>query len=226
MIKVVGMKYEDAERQLRDELHLNVERVEEASKTVEKEYVIKQEVDEGKDIKVGETVKLYVSIGTGLKEIAMPYVIGDTEEEARKKLADLTIIVAYEEDMSKPTGKVLKQSIEAGTTVEEKTRVTITINKIEEIKIGIVRLNLRSLLGGDAEIKKDENGNEIDPTVKVKITVNDETVYSDSNRKDETEIISEISGKGTVTVKVWVNEIKKITKQFDLSVDDPVLTID
>lgn len=171
MIKVVGMKYEDAERQLRDELHLNVERVEEASKTVEKEYVIKQEVDEGKDIKVGETVKLYVSIGTGLKEIAMPYVIGDTEEEARKKLADLTIIVAYEEDMSKPTGKVLKQSIEAGTTVEEKTRVTITINKIEEIKIGIVRLNLKSLLGGDAEIKKDENGNEIDPTVKVKITV-------------------------------------------------------
>ena len=156
----------------------------------------------------------------------MPYVIGDTEEEARKKLADLTIIVAYEEDMSKPTGKVLKQSIEAGTTVEEKTRVTITINKIEEIKIGIVRLNLKSLLGGDAEIKKDENGNEIDPTVKVKITVNDETVYSDSNRKDETEIISEISGKGTVTVKVWVNEIKKITKQFDLSVDDPVLTID
>ena len=74
--------------------------------------------------------------------------------------------------------------------------------------------------------EKDENGNEIDPTVKVKITVNDETVYSDSNRKDETEIISEISGKGTVTVKVWVNEIKKITKQFDLSVDDPVLTID
>ena len=128
--------------------------------------------------------------------------------------------------MYKPTGKVLKQSIEAGTTVEEKTRVTITINKIEEIKIGIVRLNLKSLLGGDAEIKKDENGNEIDPTVKVKITVNDETVYSDSNRKDETEIISEISGKGTVTVKVWVNEIKKITKQFDLSVDDPVLTID
>ena len=79
----------------------------------------------------------------------------------------------------------------------------------------------------DAKVaKKDENGNEIDPTVKVKITVNDETVYSDSNRKDETEIISEISGKGTVTVKVWVNEIKKITKQFDLSVDDPVLTID
>ncbi len=112
--------------------------------------------------------------------------------------------------MSKPTGKVLKQSIEAGTTVEEKTRVTITINKIEEIKIGIVRLNLKSLLGGDAEIKKDENGNEIDPTVKVKITVNDETVYSDSNRKDETEIISEISGKGTVTVKVWVNEINQI----------------
>ena len=91
--------------------------------------------------------------------------------------------------------------------------------------VGLISLNDWYVL--DFQLKAyDENGNEIDPTVKVKITVNDETVYSDSNRKDETEIISEISGKGTVTVKVWVNEIKKITKQFDLSVDDPVLTID
>ncbi len=226
MIKVVGMKYEDAERQLRDDLHLNVEKIEETSKTVEKEYVIKQEIEEGKDIKVGETVKLYVSIGTGLKEIAMPYVIGDTEEEAKKKLEGLTVTVVYEEDMSKTDGRVLKQSIEAGTTIEEKTKVTITVNKIEEIKIGVVKLNLKSFLGSESEIKLDENGQEIDPTVNVKITVNDEPIYNDTNRKDETNIEAEVSGKGTVTVKVWINDIKKTTKQFNLSVENPVLTID
>lgn len=226
MIKVVGMKYEDAERQLKDELHLNVEKIEETSKTVEKEYVIKQEIEEGKDIKVGETVKLYVSIGTGLKEIAMPYVIGDTEEEAKKKLEGLTVTVVYEEDMSKTDGRVLKQSIEAGTTIEEKTKVTITVNKIEEIKIGVVKLNLKSFLGSESEIKLDENGQEIDPTVNVKITVNDEPIYNDTNRKDETNIEAEVSGKGTVTVKVWINDIKKTTKQFNLSVENPVLTID
>lgn len=226
MIKVVGMKYEDAERQLKDDLHLNVEKIEETSKTVEKEYVIKQEIEEGKDIKVGETVKLYVSIGTGLKEIAMPYVIGDTEEEAKKKLEGLTVTVVYEEDMSKTDGRVLKQSIEAGTTIEEKTKVTITVNKIEEIKIGVVKLNLKSFLGSESEIKLDENGQEIDPTVNVKITVNDEPIYNDTNRKDETNIEAEVSGKGTVTVKVWINDIKKTTKQFNLSVENPVLTID
>lgn len=226
MIKVVGMKYEDAERQLKDDLHLNVEKIEETSKTVEKEYVIKQEIEEGKDIKVGETVKLYVSIGTGLKEIAMPYVIGDTEEEAKKKLEGLTVTVVYEEDMSKTDGRVLKQSIEAGTTIEEKTKVTITVNKIEEIKIGVVKLNLKSFLGSESEIKLDENGQEIDPTVNVKITVNDEPIYNDTNRKDETNIEAEVSGKGTVTVKVWINDIKKTTKQFNLSTENPVLTID
>ncbi len=226
MIKVVGMKYEEAEQKLKNEMQLNVEKKEETSKTVEKDVVIKQDVAEGKQIKVGETITLTVSIGTGLKEIAMPYVIGDTEAEAKKKLTDLSVTVVYEEDMTKTNGKVLKQSIEAGTTVEEKTKVTLTVNKIEEIKVGIVKLNLKSLLGGDAEIKKDKDGNEIEPTVNVKITVNDETVYSDTNRKDETNIAAEISGKGTVTVKVWINDIKKTTKQFDLSVDNPVLSID
>ncbi len=226
MIKVVGKTYEEAEKQLKDEMHLNVEKVEETSKTVEKDIVIKQEIEEGEEIKVGETIKLHVSIGTGLKEISMPYVIGDTEEEAKKKLSDLTVTIVYEEDMSKVNGNVIKQSIEAGTTVEEKAKVTITVNKIEEIKIGVVKINLKSFLGGESEIKVDETGNEIEPTVNVKITVNDETVYSDVNRKDETEIIAEISGKGTVTVKIWINDIKKTTKQFDLSVDNPVLSID
>ena len=102
----------------------------------------------------------------------------------------------------------------------------IDTNKIEEIKTGIIKLNLKSLLGGESEIKVDETGKEINPTVNVKITVNDEVVYSDVNRRDETGIVAEVSGKGTVTIKIWVNDIKKTTKQFDLSVDSPVLSID
>ena len=102
----------------------------------------------------------------------------------------------------------------------------IYADKIEEIKIGVVKLNLKSFLGSESEIKLDENGQEIDPTVNVKITVNDEPIYNDTNRKDETNIEAEVSGKGTVTVKVWINDIKKTTKQFNLSVENPVLTID
>lgn len=226
MIKVVGMTYEEAEQKLKDELHLNVERKEETSKTVEKDVVIKQDITEGKQIKVGETVTLTVSIGTGLKDVAMPYVIGDTEEEAKKKLTDLTVIVAYEEDMSKANGKVLKQSIEAGTTVEEKTKVTITVNKIEEIKTGMVRINVQSLLGDKAVIKKDEAGNEINPTVKVKVTVDGDNQYEEEKRKDETSLVVEVHGKHTVTVKVWIGDQMYGMKQLTLTDEDPVISFD
>ena len=224
MIKVVGMTYEEAEQKLKDELHLNVERKEETSKTVEKDIVIKQDIAEGKQIKVGETVTLTVSIGTGLKDVAMPYVIGDTEAEAKKKLADLTVIVAYEEDMSKADGKVLKQSIEAGTTVEEKTKVTITVNRIEEIKTGIVKINVQSLLGDKAVIKRDETGNEINPTVKVKVTDDGDNQYKEEKRKDETSLVVEVHGKHTVTVKVWIGDQMYGMKQLTLTDEDPVIS--
>ena len=224
MIIVVGMTYEEAEQKLKDELHLNVERKEETSKTVEKDIVIKQDIAEGKQIKVGETVTLTVSIGTGLKDVAMPYVIGDTEAEAKKKLADLTVIVAYEEDMSKADGKVLKQSIEAGTTVEEKTKVTITVNRIEEIKTGIVKINVQSLLGDKAVIKRDETGNEINPTVKVKVTVDGDNQYEEEKRKDETSLVVEVHGKHTVTVKVWIGDQMYGMKQLTLTDEDPVIS--
>lgn len=226
MIKVVGMTYEEAEQKLKDELHLNVERKEETSKTVEKDVVIKQDIAEGKQIKVGETVTLTVSIGTGLKDVAMPYVIGDTEAEAKKKLADLTVIVAYEEDMSKADGKVLKQSIEAGTTVEEKTKVTITVNRIEEIKTGMVRINVQSLLGDKAVIQKDEAGNEINPTVKVKVTVDGDNQYEEERRKDETSLVVEVHGKHTVTIKVWIGDQMYGMKQLTLTDEDPVVSFE
>ena len=114
----------------------------------------------------------------------------------------------------------------AGTTVDEKTKITITVNKIEAIKTGVINLNLKSLLGSKATIEQDENGIEINPTVGLKITVNDEVVYSSTHRKDETSITANVSGKGTVTIKILVDDVRIDMRQFDLSVENPVLTID
>lgn len=227
MEKVIGMTYEDAERKVINDLKLEIEKIEETSKTVEAGYVTKQEPEEGTELKVGEKVKVYVSIGTGIKEVSVPYVIGDTEKDAKEKLKELEAIVVYEEDMTKTNGKVLKQSIEAGETVDEGTKITITVNRIEAIKIGRVNVNLKSLLGEGAIIQKDENGAEIDPTVNVKITVNDENVHSKSHRKDKADMISvDVYGKGTVTIKVWINDAIKSVQQFDLSVENPTITIE
>lgn len=227
MKKVVGMKYEEAETLLTEELELKVEKVEETSKTVEKGYVTKQNIEEGEEVEAGATIKVYVSTGTGIKRISVPYTIGDTEADAKKKLADLEVTVVYEEDTTKVNGKVLKQSIEAGETVDEGTKITITVNRIEAIKTGTIKVNLKSLLGEKATIEKDEEGNEINPTVSLRIEVNGENVYKeDKQRKDSTEITAIASGKGTVTVKVFVDDVKITTdRQLDLSTENPTLVI-
>ncbi len=226
MKKVVGMKFDEA-KELLEGLELEVEKIEETSKTVEKDYVIKQDPEEGEELTTGDKVKVYVSIGTGIKKISVPYVIGETESSAKKKLSDLEVTVVYEEDTTKVNGKVLKQSIDAGESVDEGTKITITVNRIEAIKTGTIKLNLKSLLGADSTIDKDpETDTEINPTVNLRIEVDGDTVYRDLARKDATEITATASGKGTVTVKIFVDEIKKKEVQFDLSVENPTLVID
>ena len=228
MKKVVGMSYEEAERLLKEELNLEVEKVEETSQTVEAGYVTKQSVEEGEEIKKGEKVTLHVSSGTGIKEVMVPHVIGDTEADAKKKLKGFKITVVYEEDSTRVNGAVIRQSLNEGTTVEEGSAITITVNKIEAIKTGTIKLNLKSLLAKTNEdvIEKDENEVELNANVELRIDVNDETVYSLSHRRDETNIVAEVSGKGTVTVKIFVDGIRKYMGNFDLTVDNPVLTVD
>ncbi len=228
MKKVVGMTYQEAESILKDELELEVERIDETSQTVEAGYVTRQSIEEGEEVKKGEKVTIYVSSGTGIKEVSVPHVVGDTEADAKEKLSDLDVTVVYEEDATKVDGRVIDQSIAAGTTVEEKTKITITVNRIEALKTGTINLNLKSLLARTNEdvIETDENGVELNAEVAVRIDVNDEPIHSVSYRRDKTDISVNIQGKGTVTVKVFVDGVRKDIQQFDLTVDNPVLTID
>ena len=221
--KVTGMAREEAEQAIETE-ELKVEVVEEASSKVEAGYVIKQEPEADKEVNAGETVKIYVS--TGIKQITMEHVIGKKEDEAKKTLTDLgfEVKIVYEEDTSKDDGVVLKQSLDVGETVDEGTKVTLTVNKIEKIKEGTLNINLKSLTGG--QIDKDEEGNEINPTIKLRIEVNDENVYEGDQRKDVEKFTKTISGKGTVTIKIFINGVKEVEKQLNMNNENPVLSID
>ena len=221
---VVGKTKEEAEQAIKAE-KFEVEIVEEASSKVEAGYVIKQDPEADEEVNAGETIKIYVS--TGIKQITMEHVIGEKEADAKKTLTDLgfEVDIVYEEDTSKDDGIVLKQSIDVGTTVDEGTKVTLTVNKIEQIKEGTVNINLKSLTGGVIEV--DEDGTEIDPTVQLEVRVNDETVYKETKRKDEENITVPVSGKGTITIKVFINGVKNGTdKTLNLNSENPVLNID
>lgn len=220
--KIIGMEYEEAEEEIK-KYNLQAEKIDKVSKTVEKGIVIEQEPAENTEIKAGEKVKIYVSCGNGLKQIVTQYVIGKTEKDAKELLTKdgLEVEVVNEEDTTKENGIVLKQSIEAGKTVDEGTKIIITVNKIAEIKTGKIDINLKSITGG---IKLDAEGNEINPeaTVTVEVTSagKEETVYNEKHRKDTSTIIFDVKGVGTITIKVYVDDVLKRQTQMNLNSSD------
>ncbi len=224
--KVVGKTEEEAIQAL-EEAKLKYEIKEENSKKVEAGYVIEQETEPDKTVNAGDIVVLHVSLG--VKKITAPSVLGKSEKDATKELknAGFKVIVTTEEDTSKDNDKVLKQSIDAGTEVEDESPITITVNKIVKTKTATLTVNVKSILGGKytTEVvetgEKDADGNPITnekiKDVKVRIMVGSDKVFDENVDPTTPSLIQSISGKGTVTVKVYIDDVLKKTKDINLN---------
>ena len=229
--KVVGKKKEEAIQAL-EEANLKAEVIEETSKKVQEGYVISQEIEEKKEVNAGETVKIHVSIGTGIEQVNVPYVVGKTQEEAKQLIANAKLKlkqVILAEDTTKDDGKVLKQDIEAGTTVDAGTEITITVNQLPKIKQGTVKINVKSIRGYEPPKVDNTLSNSVTTTgpekVELKVTVNDEQVEKKQVSEASTNETIQVQGIGTVTIKVYINGNLKRTEQFNLNNSD-TLTIE
>ena len=212
--KVTGMTEEEAVKALED-ANLKAEITEETSEKVEAGYVISQDIEAETEIETGETIKITVSKGTGIKQVEVTSVIGQTEERTKTTLTNLglKVNVTYEEDSSKENGVVLRQSVSSGEKVNEGTTITLTVNKVAETKTANITINVKSITGGyteDTTSDDEENQTQtpkVDKTVKIVVTVDGTEVYTDSNvDKNTTNKQTSISGKGTVTVKVTITD--------------------
>lgn len=251
--KVAGDTYEDAESKLKN-AKLNVEKIEETSQKIQEGIVIKQEPIENTSVNAGDTVKVYVSKGTGIKQIAVPSVIGKSEEDAKSELTKegFEVTIVYEENKSKSPSEVLKQSLDVGKTVDEGTKITITVNKIAEEKRASITVNVKSITGGytvepsktdankkdneekeaneendnkESKDQKDKNQtseenqtNTIQTKCRVRVEVDGEKIYDDSVDKNTTNLkAGEAIGTGRVTVKVFIDDVKKCQQNIDLT---------
>ena len=235
--KVVGMTEEEATKAL-ETAKLKVQKVEEENKKIEAGYVISQETEPDTKVLAGDTVIIHVS--TGVKKVAVPSVIGKSEDEAKKTLSDLgfSVKVSNDEDTSKDNGVVLKQSLDVGKEVEVGTSISLTVNKLTETKSATVTVNVKSLLGGKVEYEETPSTSDTNETnstttqtekkvkdVEVRITAGDDTVYKNKIDPTTTNLVQSITGKGTVTVKVYIDGIKKAEKDINLN-NTSSLTID
>lgn len=93
---------------------------------VAKDKIIKTSIEEGKVINLDDTITIYVSKGEAVK---VPDFSGNTKSEAQTICNNSGITCYFNEEYSnsKASGKVLKQSITAGTEIAKGDKITITI---------------------------------------------------------------------------------------------------
>ena len=221
--KVVGMKEEEAIKSLED-AKLKAEIVEETSKKVEEGYVISQEIEANTEANAGDTVKIHVSTGTGIKQVTMIDVTGKSEADAKSALEAIGLVVniGYSEDTSKDNGKVIKQSIEVGKVIDEGTTITITVNKLAEMKSIPISINIKSLLNGDIYEDTTENtiGENKVKSVKLEVVVGNDKIYSQNVKASETSVSAgNAKGTGTTTVKVYIDGVLKNQNTLNYSSD-------
>ena len=226
MPKIVGLKRDEAINLLK-ETGLEYEIKEENSDDVEKGIVIKQETEDGKEIQKDDEIaagtKIIVHVSMGIEQVAVPDLSGKTESEAKTAISNAKLKWKSTEktsDSSKPNGVVVNQSISNGSMVDKNTEITITINEFDEIKTGTVTVNVKSLRNYSVKYKKDEDGKEvaIDPEkVTLKIVADDDIIYNSKVSEAETGISANVSGIGTVKIKVYIEDILKKTESINLN---------
>ena len=203
--KVVGMTKEEAIQAIED-ANLKAEVIEETSKKVEEGYVISQDTEADTEIATGETIKIHVSTGTGIKQVTVVSVVGQDEATAKKTLEDLglKVTITYT-DSTKDNGKVATQSIADGKVVDEGTAITLTVNKVAENKTVTVNINVKAITGGyteSTEGAENNTGNTSSSTTSktVDIKVNGETRTGVS--KNETNCSVSLTGKEGESIEV------------------------
>lgn len=221
--KLKGLTKDEAE-EAADDAKIKLDFQEETSKTVEAGVIIKQEKSEGEKVNAGDTVKVYISIGTGIKQVKVVSVVGQDEETAKKTLEDLGLVIEkvnYSKDKSQTNGVVLEQSLSANTTVDEGSKITLTVNKYDEDKDCTVNVNVASITGYTK--KTDEDGKEIEPEqVTVSVYIDDKEYNAKPTKRDNEKYSTTIKTAGTVSIKVVVkdskgNQLASDTKSVNLN---------
>ncbi len=127
---VVGMENNEATKILEDQ-GFKVTHSFEASDTVEKDKIISMTPSGGSMAPSGSTVNIVVSNGPDIQEVSVPNLLNKSEADARSTLESFNLEignVTHENSDTYASGYVMRQSISAGTTVNEGTSVDIVIS--------------------------------------------------------------------------------------------------
>lgn len=129
MPKVVGLTKDKAKANLEGAGLKLGEVKEEHSDTVEKNLIIRADFEEGSSVPKGETVNLWISIGSNKTNV--PKVTGKKESDAKKEIEAAGLVlgnVTKEHNEEVAEGLVINQSVKAGDSVNKGSKVDIVVS--------------------------------------------------------------------------------------------------
>ena len=187
---VAGKDKDEAKKTLKD-LGLNVKIEYKADDTVEVEKVLSTEPAAYTQAKYGDDITVFVSSGRDSTDVVVPKVVGLSSRDAAKasleanglKLGDVS--EEYSDDV--PSGRVMKQDIDAGSKVPTGTAVNIWMSKGPEAKPTVPNLVDKTQAEAEALLKAQN------------LEANVKTTYSDKVAKGV--VISQETASGTTVSK-------------------------
>ncbi|MBQ4312648.1 MAG: PASTA domain-containing protein, partial [Clostridia bacterium] len=175
------------------------------------------------DIKEGDTIEVYVSQGPKPSVLTMPNCQNMLYNEAKARLnaMGITSITVVEVDSEKAQGTILSQEPALGTEIDESTTIKFTISN-GTAPTGTVKIEFDLPAGLSSQ------------SLRVEITIDGETVYTENvNTSEKTKISASVTGAGsskeakvylagalyeTVSINFTTGEIKKTTLNPDYTV--------
>ena len=208
MIDLTDWELSQAEKKLNTlKLNLKIVVVEEYHETIAEGSVIRSEPEADAPLAADQEIKLYVSQGPEIKTSAMPNVVGDKLESAKRVLdsQELNLTIEVEEmfDSTVPVGDVIKTEPETGKELKTGQTVTIYVSK------GAQLATMPNVTGIDVDkavnilVSSGFNNYQIElvESDKDKDTVVEQSVAKNTEADVKTEIILYVSkGKNQTTI--------------------------
>lgn len=126
---IINMDYREATAMLKQAgFYVEIENV--VSDSVAPDYVADVNPGVGEEISTGSIVYITVSVGQTLDYVPMPNLIGLSEEAAITQIEGAGLSYGGAERVSSDvmSGTVISQSVDAGTEVEEHSRITLSVS--------------------------------------------------------------------------------------------------
>jgi serine/threonine protein kinase len=226
MPNYINWEYKEAEQNLRSLMNNSVRIIInlEASNTVERDLIIRTDPIPGQTVTAGQEVIFYVSGGPQLETVAMPNLLEKTEQEARSIIIELGLgigEVTYEENSNYPPGVVINQSTPANREVPLNTEIHLTISvappetttETEENvstppeTLPPVSMSWTTLLPQDVEYPAE---------YLVEIYQDGGLIYRETVPKSQGSLSLAVTGRGTVTLDVFIEGSKWKTQTLTL----------